>query len=195
MGKLVITSPGFEKRVILLKLGPNRFGRAPENDFVIEDPTISAHHCEVVLGTTVVVRDKNSTNGTYVAERPIKEATLLAGQTLRLGDVEMLVESTDVNISIPKIEVPLPAPPIVKDDGTMFCSKHKGAKITYRCTSCKQVLCDECVHRTRRRGGTFVMTCPVCGGKCEPLEKPAKRKRTTWRDLAKTVKMAFLREK
>jgi hypothetical protein len=196
MAKLVITSPGFKNQVIYLKLGKNRFGRSPECDFTIEHPTISATHCELTLGADgVTVRDCNSTNGTYVAERPITQAALWAGQVLRIGDVEVLVESTDPTIAIPKIEFPVPAPPIVKPDGTMMCPRHKEAKVTHRCTQCKAVLCDECVHRLRRRGGKILKLCPLCSHKCEPLEKPAKRKKQTVLGfLAKTVKMAFLRE-
>ena len=196
MAKLVITSPGFQNRVIHLKLGTNRIGRSSENDFVIEDPTISATHCEVDLGADgVTVKDCNSTNGTYVAERPVTQATLWAGQVLRIGDVELLVESTDVTIAIPKFELPRPAPPIVTPDGTMFCPRHRDAKVTHQCTHCKAVLCDECVHRLRRRGGKILKLCPLCSHKCDPIERPAKKKkRSVLGFLAKTVKMAFLRE-
>lgn len=196
MAKLVIKSPGFQNRVIHLKLGTNRFGRIPGNDFVIDHPTISAHHCEIDLESDgLVVRDCNSTNGTYVGERPVDRATLWAGQTLRMGDVEALVESTDVTISIPKFELPRPAPPIVQPDGTVLCPQHKDAKVTYQCTHCRQVLCDQCVHPMRRKGGKVLKLCPFCSHRCEPLDRPAKKKRTVLGFLAKTVKMAFLREK
>lgn len=109
MAELVITSKGFRNQVLHLKLGKNRLGRSPTNDFVIEDPTISALHCEIELNAGgLTVHDCDSTNGTYVAERPVSDASLWAGQVLRLGDVELLVESTDVRIAIPEFEVPRP---------------------------------------------------------------------------------------
>lgn len=195
MAKLAIKSPGFQNRVIHLKLGTNRVGRGPSNDVVIEHPTISAQHCEIDLEADgLVVRDCNSTNGTYVGERPVTRATLWAGQTLRIGDIELLVESTDITISIPQIEVPKPSPPIVRPDGTILCPQHTDAKVTHQCTHCRQVLCDQCVKRMRRKGGKVLKLCPLCSHVCEPLERPAKKKRTVLGFLAKTVKMAFLRE-
>lgn len=196
MAKLVITSPGFQNQVIYLKLGKNRIGRSPECDFTIEHPTISAIHCELTLEADgVTVTDRNSTNGTYVAERPVTNAALWAGQVLRMGDVELLVESTDASIAIPKFELPMPAPPIVQPDGTMMCPQHKDSRVTHQCTHCKQVLCDRCVHLMRRRGGKLLKLCPLCSHRCEPLEKPVRKKKQTLLGfLAKTVKMAFLRE-
>ena len=73
MASLVIKSKGFEGKIIQLKLGPNRFGRSPKNDFQIEHATVSAHHCDLILGDGfVTVRDFNSTNGTYVDGKKIR---------------------------------------------------------------------------------------------------------------------------
>ncbi len=107
MARLVVKSDGFRNQIIELHLGLNRLGRSPENDFQIEHASISASHCEVVLGAhEVIVRDCDSTNGTFVDGEQVKEAQLHAGETLSLGDVELLVQSTDVRIAIPKIERP-----------------------------------------------------------------------------------------
>lgn len=197
MARLVIRSNGFNGQVLELRLGINSVGRGPANDFVIDHPTISARHCEIQLAETgVEVRDCDSTNGTFVEERPVSSrATLWAGQVLRLGDVELLVESTDVTISIPKFTMPRPAPPIVLEDGSMLCPRHPAALVTYQCTHCRLVMCDQCVHRIRRRGGRVLKLCPECSQPCESLEKPAKKKQTVLGFLAKTVKMRFLRQR
>ena len=98
MARLVIKSAEMGNRVIELNLGVNRLGRSPKSDFQIEHPTVSASHCEVVLADDgVVVRDCMSANGTFVGGRRIKEAKLSAGQTLHLGDVELLVEATRID--------------------------------------------------------------------------------------------------
>jgi pSer/pThr/pTyr-binding forkhead associated (FHA) protein len=195
MAKLVIKSEGFNNQVLELRLGVNRVGRSPANDFQIEHLTISANHCEIELGDDGVrVRDCDSTNGTYVGERPVKQASLWAGQILRLGDVELLVESTDVTIAIPKITVARPAPPIVLDDGAMLCPRHRKARVTHQCTHCHQVLCDECVHRLRRRGGKVLKLCPECSHPCEPLGQAPKRKKSLLGFLARTVKMPFVKK-
>ena len=114
MATLLIRSEGFEGRVLNLKLGTNRLGSSPENDFQIEHPTVSAVHCEIELaGDTVIVRDCDSTNGTFVDGEPIVAAELSEGRSLRLGEVELTTESTEVAISIPRFRVPpATAPPV-----------------------------------------------------------------------------------
>jgi len=195
MAKLLIKSDGFRSKIIELNLGVNRFGRVPGNDFQIEHPTISAKHCEIVLGDgELIVRDCGSTNGTFVDGEPIGQARLSAGQILRLGDVELLVESTDVKIAIPKFETVRPvAPPIVLTDGSLVCPRHKHATVTHQCTHCREVMCDECVHRLRRRGGKLLKLCPVCSHKVESITGEKKKKKSFLGFLQRTVKMPFLR--
>jgi hypothetical protein len=190
---LVLKSDGFGERLIELKLGINRLGRGPENDFQIEHPTISASHCEVRLADgSLIVRDCGSTNGTFVAGDMIQEATLSTGQTFSMGDVELLVESTEVNIAIPKFEISRPAPPIVLTDGSLLCPRHSQARVTHQCTSCCEVMCEKCVHRLRRRGGKVLKLCPFCGQKVEPLGGEKPKKRSLFGLLHKTVKLPFL---
>lgn len=196
MAKLVIKSEGFHNQVLDLRLGLNRIGRAPGNDFQIEHPTISANHCELYLSDKeVLVRDCDSTNGTFVNERPVKQASLLPNWILRLGDVEMLVESIDVNISIPEITVARPAPPVVLNDGGMLCPRHRNKMVTHQCTNCLQILCEECLHRLKRRGGKTHLLCPECSHPAEPLVATGKKKKKTLLGfLARTVKMPFVRK-
>ena len=52
----------------------------------------------------VLLHDCDSTNGTFVNGDPVKEAWLHPGQTVHLGDVELFIESTEVNVAIPKFE-------------------------------------------------------------------------------------------
>jgi pSer/pThr/pTyr-binding forkhead associated (FHA) protein len=118
MASLLIKTDGFRNQVLELKLGSNRLGRSAQNDFQIEHPTVSARHCELVLSAEgVTVRDCGSSNGTFLDGKPIREGTIAAGQVLRLGEIELLVESTDVRIAIPKFDMPRPAPPVVLSDG------------------------------------------------------------------------------
>ncbi|HZR19878.1 MAG TPA: FHA domain-containing protein [Verrucomicrobiae bacterium] len=194
MAKLLIQSPGFNNQVINLNLGVNRFGRSPGNDFIIEHATISSKHCEIALSNgEVIVRDCGSTNGTYINGEPVMEATLAAGQILRLGDVDLLVESTDVTIAIPKFELPKPAPPIVLTDGSLVCPRHKRANAAYQCTHCREVMCEECVHRLRRRGGKLLRLCPLCSHAVEPIGGEKKKKKTFLGFLQRTVKLPFIR--
>jgi len=193
VARLIVKSEGFNNQVIDLHLGVNRVGRSPDNDFQIEHSTISARHCELVLGSDhITVRDCESTNGTFVGGQAVREATLVAGQTLCLGDVELFVESTEVNIAIPKFEIDRPAPPVVLTDGGLVCPRHSGARVTHQCTQCREILCDQCVHHLRRRGGKTFKFCPLCSGKVELIGGEKKKKKSLLGLLQKTVKLPFL---
>lgn len=192
MARLTIRSDELGDRVIELNLGVNRFGRSPTNDFQIEHSSVSARHCELVLSNDgIVVRDCDSTNGTYVNGRRIDKATLSAGHTLQLGEVELLVESTDVTIAIPKFDMPRPAPPVVLSDGSVVCPRHPKSRVTHQCTHCRELLCGACIHWLRRRGGKAMTFCPLCSHACVPLgdEKPKKKSILgLWR---KTTRLPF----
>jgi pSer/pThr/pTyr-binding forkhead associated (FHA) protein len=100
MARLIVRSANPGAQVIDLKLGTNRIGRGSENEFQIEHPTLSATHCELIwINDSVRVRDCGSTNGVFVNDEPVKDAVLQPGQILRLGSVELYVESTTAIIS------------------------------------------------------------------------------------------------
>jgi len=187
-------SDGHGDRVIELVLVVNRFGRGPENHFQIEDSTVSARHCEITLTSEgPVLRDCDSTNGTFINGHRVSEAKLSNGQTLRLGDVELLVESAEVTIAIPKIDLSRPMPPVVLADGSMLCPRHPSARATYQCPNCREVLCDACVHVLGRRGGTARKLCPLCSHECVRIGVEEKKvKKSFLSRLRRTVKLPFL---
>jgi hypothetical protein len=101
MARLVILTEGMTGRA--LELGANRvtIGRDEDNTFQIFQSSISTRHCEVYLcGKDYVVKDLGSTNGTYIAGAKITEGVLKPGQHLRLGDVELKLE-TDATTGTP----------------------------------------------------------------------------------------------
>jgi len=94
MLKLVVLSPGMTGRTQELKAEKTTIGRVEDNTFPIPEPSVSSHHCEVILrGSEVVVRDLNSTNGTYIAGEKVTERVLKPGQILRLGQVDLRLEA------------------------------------------------------------------------------------------------------
>src|ERR1039457_3030336 len=95
MAKLVVLSVGMTGRTQELKVDKTTIGRVEDNTFPIVEPSVSSHHCEILLrGSEVVVRDLNSTNGSYInREKFTEEAVLKPGQILRLGQVEMRLEA------------------------------------------------------------------------------------------------------
>ncbi len=80
-----------------LKAEKTTIGRVDDNAFPIAEGSISSHHCEVLLrGNEIVVKDLNSTNGTFVNGQQITgEGILKSGQILRLGQIEMRLESDE----------------------------------------------------------------------------------------------------
>src|SRR5438045_3367784 len=109
MARLLLKTGAGGPQVFDLNLGLNRVGRGPKCDLRIDHPTVSTHHANIILSAdSVVLEDCNSTNGTFVNGASVRQRALLPGQTVRLGDVELFVESTDVTIAIPKIEREVP---------------------------------------------------------------------------------------
>ncbi len=198
MARLVVRTTGFENQVLELRLGANRVGRSPDSDFPISHPTVSGLHCEFLLiNGGVTIRDLDSTNGTFVDGKRIQEAVLTTGQTVRLGDVELFVETAEVTVAIPKFTNPdIVAPPVVLGDGSMICPRHPGSPVTHRCMQCREVMCDACVHRLRRKGSnTVLLLCPVCSSALEQIAAPTKKKkRSLFARVGETVKMKFTRK-
>lgn len=94
MAKLVLLSTGMTGRTHELKADKTTIGRLEDNTFQIAEPSVSSHHCEVyVRGNDIVVRDLNSTNGTYIGSDKVTESVLKPGQVLRLGQIEMRLET------------------------------------------------------------------------------------------------------
>jgi pSer/pThr/pTyr-binding forkhead associated (FHA) protein len=62
-------------------------GRAADNDAVIADDFVSSHHAEILATdrNEFLVRDLNSTNGTFVNDRRVISSLLVPGDRLRLA--------------------------------------------------------------------------------------------------------------
>lgn len=82
---------------VKLPAGVLRVGRAPDCDVVIPSPRVSRHHAELsVEPGGLLVRDLNSTNGTTLDGRPVREGHLRAGERVAFGGIEArLVEHAD----------------------------------------------------------------------------------------------------
>ena len=186
MNKLVLTGltyPGeFE-----LEPGFNTLGRNPTNDYRVHDATVSSFHCEIVLSDdSVLVRDLGSTNGTFIDNQPVHEAPLRPGQSLRLGSVELRLESQPVpepaQISVPELKVEPPPASVTLPDGSLSCLNHHDARAIVKCVKCEKVFCEDCVHVLRLAGGKRRVFCPACSGHCErlpdaPASKTGQKKR------------------
>lgn len=196
VAKLLINTGNDVPATVELKLGINRFGRHPDNEFSIDHPTVSILHCEMILTAAgVLLRDCDSTNGTFLDDEPVKQASLRRGQTVRLGDVTILVKTTDARIAIPGVDRPMDPPPVVLADGTILCRRHPQYSANYRCTHCHELLCDACVHRLRRKGGKTLILCGLCSHATEFIGRETRKKRSLLARLRETMKLPFLRKR
>jgi DNA-binding NtrC family response regulator len=67
-----------------------KIGKAPDNDVVIDHPTVSRNHLVVRRqGDQFLVQDLGSTNGTFIDGAQVREAYLRAGALLEVGDVQL----------------------------------------------------------------------------------------------------------
>jgi predicted component of type VI protein secretion system len=94
MAKLVVLNESLKGRTHELNVEKTTIGRVEDNTFQITEPSVSSHHCEVLLrGADVVVHDLESTNGTFINGEKVTESVLKPGQVLRLGQIEMRLEA------------------------------------------------------------------------------------------------------
>ncbi|MBI1377916.1 MAG: DUF2662 domain-containing protein [Frankiales bacterium] len=66
-----------------------RLGRGTDVDIRVDDPGVSRHHAEILLGREVVLRDLDSTNGTYVDGVQVGETVLHDGSVVQLGGTRL----------------------------------------------------------------------------------------------------------
>ena len=126
MAILKIKSGVAKGAVFALKRGSNRIGRAEGNDYRLPDHSISAVHCEVVLDGTgkMFVRDLNSRNGTFIEGRRIELGVLTGGESLRLGEVELIYDKRWWNdSSASNAEIPSPVADEQHDGATVFLQR------------------------------------------------------------------------
>src|SRR5581483_11319306 len=77
-----------DKIVKRYPLGPIvTVGRLPDNAVVIDSPAVSGHHaCLSLDGSTFILEDLDSTNGTFVNDRRITRYTLRNGDVVKIGN-------------------------------------------------------------------------------------------------------------
>jgi len=108
MPRLVILSEGLTGKAHELKVERTTIGRVEDNAFQIPEASVSSHHCEILLrGSDIVLRDLNSTNGTFINGQQLTgEAVLKSGQIIRLGQVEMRLENVEAKAAAAAKKLP-----------------------------------------------------------------------------------------
>lgn len=68
-----------------------RIGRAPDNEVVISDTSVSRNHLEIIKTDrgVFILKDLNSRNGTYVNGKKVNETTLQETDIIRIGNTTL----------------------------------------------------------------------------------------------------------
>jgi DNA-binding NtrC family response regulator len=85
-----------------LELAQDRItiGSHPRCDVVLADPSVSHHHCEIVVdGEGYTIRDLASATGTFIRDLRIRDVIVMAETRLRVGEVTLrFVPLEDVEV-------------------------------------------------------------------------------------------------
>lgn len=212
MHRLVVNPGTPQAWEIILKPGLNSIGRGPENDFTISHDSVSTLHCQIFVdGDVVKMEDLGSTNGTFINDQATREAHLLPGQRIRLGEIGMRLESDSVAtpnaaetreanaaISLSRgtseesgqvlwARWPSVALPGVEEEKAIYCKNHYQNLAKYKCEKCKRYVCDLCVN-TRGSAAGGLKFCKICGIECIPVRFKAGAEQVAF---FKAVPMAF----
>jgi pSer/pThr/pTyr-binding forkhead associated (FHA) protein len=100
--KLTITRPDLPAAVYMIEQEYTHVGRSSSNEITLPYPSVSNRHCIFVQsGPDVVLRDLNSSNGTYVNNMAITEVILRPGDLIQVGTVVIKFEP---GIKRPKLQ-------------------------------------------------------------------------------------------
>ena len=97
MAKIIGMSGEFKGREYPIEQGEITIGRKADNTILLDHPTISSHHCRILrTGDTCVLQDLDSTNGTRVNSRDVKESSLGHKDLLQLGSIEFMFDAPEL---------------------------------------------------------------------------------------------------
>lgn len=86
----VIDGPSPKIKYDLGKKKVMRIGKKTDNDIVINDKTVSRVHMEIeATSDSYLLRDLNSTNGTFINDMRVKEAFLSPGDVISFGNTKL----------------------------------------------------------------------------------------------------------
>ena len=112
--RVTVIAPNLPSQTVDLNGEFTYVGRISGNDIVLPDSSVSSRHCVFVLsGQDIILRDLNSSNGTFVNGEQISEAILQLGDMIQCGGISLKFESS---VKRPKLQAsaitttPLPNP-------------------------------------------------------------------------------------
>ena len=140
---------------IALEKDLTRFGRAPDNDVVLEDGSVSGAHCLIRKESEgYVILDLQSSNGTRVNEQDVQEQVMAHRDMIEMGSqlfrfIDLEDEAKDESSSEPppkkasspppRKKQPAPEPPPRREVKSKDESKKKGPARKVRASNVAQV--------------------------------------------------------
>ncbi len=110
IGKLIVYGTD-RRKVGEFTLGDGVFliGRAKNNDLTISDPLVSSHHCKISpTMLEPLLEDMNSTNGTFVNFKRVKNHSLRDQDIIMFKNFLIkFMQDPNVSVDDPTAEIPL----------------------------------------------------------------------------------------
>ena len=151
-----------------LKAGTTRIGRSGDNDLQIDELALSSQHAESRYdGESIVLRDLDSTAGTYVDGQPVTEAVGKVGQIVSLGTFLIRLEDSPGE---PAARSQQDLQTVRLQDGSYSCFRHSSRRALYECEGCFDLACEECVRWVDGTDGAKVARCQSCGATCRSID-------------------------
>jgi pSer/pThr/pTyr-binding forkhead associated (FHA) protein len=86
------------RRVPLME-GVVTLGRSADNTVVLDNATVSSHHCKIQReGNRFTLQDLGSTNGTRVNSKEVKEISLKPKDIVQVGSIEFLFDAEEAEV-------------------------------------------------------------------------------------------------
>lgn len=97
MACLTVMDGPLKGQQTVLNHSVTRIGRRDENDWVLQDGSVSGIHCEIEKSATgIIIRDLGSTNGTKVNSEPIREKRLYRNDIILVGEIPLMIDGDDI---------------------------------------------------------------------------------------------------
>jgi transcriptional regulator with GAF, ATPase, and Fis domain len=97
---VILDGPNKGKKIDLNRT-TTKIGKKENNDLVLDEKTVSRNHLEILqTEDSYLLKDLNSTNGTYINDIRVKEAYLTPGDVIRLGNARIEFIAFDEKVQI-----------------------------------------------------------------------------------------------
>ena len=117
MPKLLLKYNAAVIKEIPIEKTPITIGRKPDNDIVVDNLAVSGHHAKIILqGTSYVIEDLQSTNGTFLNSKKIINSAIRHDDQIAIGQHTLVFINPEAQ-SEPQAQAPKQQP--ISSDATV----------------------------------------------------------------------------